>query len=111
MANNNYHNNTLCVTLLAYHPHYRDVEVTIDDSKPRKVYKHLKEHKISQAIGTLNVRLRNPNNTPVREAYHEYLMLKSGISAGRYIAQSAACFADLFDDAPPTSSSIRQAPI
>ena len=40
-ANNDYHNNKLCVTLLAYHPCYRDVKVTIGNTAPKKVYKHL----------------------------------------------------------------------
>ena len=41
MANNDYHNNTRCITLLAYHPLYRDVTVAVGDSETRKVYKHL----------------------------------------------------------------------
>ena len=41
MANNNYHNNTRCITLLAYHPLYRDAEVVVGDPKPRRVYKYL----------------------------------------------------------------------
>ena len=66
------------------------------------------EYEISQVIRALNVRLRNPANSAVLEHYHEYPTLKLGISAGRYIEQSAARFADLFNDGPLTSSSIRQ---
>ena len=69
------------------------------------------ESTISQVIGTLNIRLRNPLDSPVKLVYREYPLLKSGISAGGYIAQSAAQFADLFDNEPITTSSIRQVPM
>ena len=69
------------------------------------------EYGISQVIGALNAKLRNPDDSAVLTKYHKYPTLKSGITAGGYIEQSAARFADLFDDVPLTSSSIRQNPI
>ena len=142
MANNDYHNNTRCITLLAYHPVYRDVKVSVGESEPRKVYKHLAdidgvmdivetkdsqtdgkyfvivdsskmapaEFAISQVLGALNVRLRNSMDEKVVNKFREYPSLKSGITAGGYIAQSAARFAGEFDNTPLTSSSIRQHP-
>ena len=142
MANNDYHNNTRCITLLAYHPLYRDAKVVVGDSDPRKLYKHLAdidgvidivetkdsqtegkyffiadsskmtpaEFAISQVIGAHNARLRNPTEETVVTKFREYPSLKSGITAGGYIAQSAARFAGEFDNTPLTSSSIRQHP-
>ena len=142
MANNDYHNNTRCITLLGYHPLYRDVTIAVGDSATRKVYKHLAdidgvmdvvetkdsqmdgkyfvivdsskmapaEFAISQVLGALTDRLRNPMDEKVVMKYREYPSLKSGITAGGYIAQSAARFAGEFDNTPLTSSSIRQHP-
>ena len=66
---------------------------------------------ISRVIGALNIRLRNPLDSPVKLVYREYLMLKSGISAGAYIAQLAAWYVDLFDNEPITTSLICQVPM
>lgn len=64
------------------------------------------EAAIVMAIGALNVRLRNHEDVTANLKYKEYPSLKSGISANRYIAQSTAGFADLFDNAPANISSI-----
>ena len=54
MANNDYHNNTRCITLLAYHPRYCDADVVVGDSKSRKVYKHLAD--IAGVIDTVETK-------------------------------------------------------
>ena len=42
IQNKNFHNNTNCITLLAYHPLYQNVKISVGKSEPQKLYKYLK---------------------------------------------------------------------
>ena len=43
MRNNNYHNNTDCVTIQGYHSEHRGLVIKWDKILPRKTYKYLRD--------------------------------------------------------------------
>ena len=43
IRNNNYNNNTDCVTIQGYHPEHRELVIQLAKYPPRKTYKHLQD--------------------------------------------------------------------
>ena len=43
VCNNDYHNNTECITIDGFHPHYQRLKVKFGNQPMQRVYKHLNE--------------------------------------------------------------------
>lgn len=138
MQNNDFHNNTEYFTIVGHHPHYQDLELSIDGHTFKKNYKYLKkadgfidvvetndsmkdgkyfiivdttkwlqaETAIDSILKATILKLRNREDIKAQMRYNVYPSLQLGFSARGYLAQSAASFANMFNERSTTTSSL-----